>query len=86
MAGSPLNFVLYASSHLCHRCEYSMKETPTTHIATLCLEHGITELITGDRDFQRSGPRWPGLRNDASDLLPERALEKIDGERPHCPR
>lgn len=23
------------------------------HIAALCLEHGITELITGDRDFSR---------------------------------
>ena len=23
------------------------------HIATLCLEHGVTELITGDRDFSR---------------------------------
>jgi len=23
------------------------------HIAALCLEHGITELITGDRDFAR---------------------------------
>ncbi len=23
------------------------------HIATLCLEHGVTELITGDRDFAR---------------------------------
>ena len=23
------------------------------HIAALCLEHGVTELITGDRDFSR---------------------------------
>jgi predicted nucleic acid-binding protein len=23
------------------------------HIAALCLEHGITELISGDRDFAR---------------------------------
>ena len=23
------------------------------HIAALCLEHGVTELITGDRDFHR---------------------------------
>lgn len=23
------------------------------HIAALCLEHGVTELITGDRDFRR---------------------------------
>ena len=23
------------------------------HIASLCLEHGVTELITGDRDFHR---------------------------------
>lgn len=23
------------------------------HIAALCLEHGVTELITGDRDFAR---------------------------------
>jgi toxin-antitoxin system PIN domain toxin len=25
------------------------------HIASLCLEHGVTELITGDRDFHRFG-------------------------------
>ncbi|MFQ5599712.1 MAG: TA system VapC family ribonuclease toxin [Candidatus Krumholzibacteriia bacterium] len=23
------------------------------HIAVLCLEHGVTELVTGDRDFSR---------------------------------
>ena len=23
------------------------------HIATLCIEHGVRELITGDRDFSR---------------------------------
>jgi predicted nucleic acid-binding protein len=23
------------------------------HIAALCLEHGISELVTGDRDFAR---------------------------------
>lgn len=23
------------------------------HIAALCLEHGITELLSGDRDFAR---------------------------------
>ncbi len=23
------------------------------HIAALCLEHGVTELVTGDRDFHR---------------------------------
>jgi toxin-antitoxin system PIN domain toxin len=28
------------------------------HIAALCLEHGVSELITGDRDFHR----FPGLR------------------------
>jgi uncharacterized protein len=28
------------------------------HIAALCLEHGVTELLTGDRDFAR----FPGLR------------------------
>jgi toxin-antitoxin system PIN domain toxin len=27
------------------------------HIAALCLEHGVSELITGDRDFAR----FPGL-------------------------
>ena len=27
------------------------------HIASLCLEHGVTELVTGDRDFSR----FPGL-------------------------
>ena len=25
------------------------------HIATLCLEHGVTELLTRDRDFSRFG-------------------------------
>jgi toxin-antitoxin system PIN domain toxin len=28
------------------------------HIAALCLEHGVSELVTGDRDFSR----FPGLR------------------------
>ena len=28
------------------------------HIAALCLEHGVSELLTGDRDFRR----FPGLR------------------------
>ena len=28
------------------------------HIAALCLEHGVSELITGDRDFSR----FPDLR------------------------
>ncbi|MBI4482682.1 MAG: PIN domain-containing protein [Acidobacteria bacterium] len=28
------------------------------HIAALCLEHGVAELLTGDRDFGR----FPGLR------------------------
>ena len=28
------------------------------HIAALCLEHGVTELLTGDRDFSR----FAGLR------------------------
>ena len=23
------------------------------HIAALCLEHGVSELVTGDRDFAR---------------------------------
>jgi predicted nucleic acid-binding protein len=27
-------------------------------IAALCLEHGVSELLTGDRDFSR----FPGLR------------------------
>ena len=26
------------------------------HIAALCLEHGVTELMTGDRDFLRFAP------------------------------
>jgi toxin-antitoxin system PIN domain toxin len=26
------------------------------HIAALCLEHGVSELITGDRDFARFAP------------------------------
>ena len=30
------------------------------HIAALCLEHGVSELLTGDRDFSR----FPGLRVD----------------------
>jgi len=28
------------------------------HIAALCIEHGVSELITGDRDFSR----FPGLK------------------------
>ncbi len=28
------------------------------HIAALCLEHGVSELLTGDRDFLR----FPGLK------------------------
>jgi toxin-antitoxin system PIN domain toxin len=28
------------------------------HIAALCIEHGVSELLTGDRDFQR----FPGLK------------------------
>lgn len=28
------------------------------HIAALCIEHGVAELVTGDRDFLR----FPGLR------------------------
>ncbi|MDP2956825.1 MAG: PIN domain-containing protein [Longimicrobiales bacterium] len=28
------------------------------HIAALCLEHGVAEILTGDRDFAR----FPGLR------------------------
>jgi predicted nucleic acid-binding protein len=28
------------------------------HIAALCLEHGVSELLTGDRDFGR----FEGLR------------------------
>ena len=28
------------------------------HIAALCLEHGVSELLTGDRDFSR----FSGLR------------------------
>ena len=30
------------------------------HIAALCIEHGVTELVTGDRDFSR----FHGLRVD----------------------
>lgn len=38
------------------------------HIAALCIEHGISELITGDRDFLR----FPDLRifNPFSDAPP----------------
>jgi toxin-antitoxin system PIN domain toxin len=28
------------------------------HIAALCIEHGVNEILTGDRDFSR----FPGLR------------------------
>ncbi len=28
------------------------------HIAALCVEHGVSELVTGDRDFAR----FPGIR------------------------
>jgi predicted nucleic acid-binding protein len=31
---------------------------PDAQIAALCLEHGVTELVTGDRDFHR----FPGLQ------------------------
>jgi toxin-antitoxin system PIN domain toxin len=31
--------------------------THDAHIAALCLEHGVSELFTGDRDFNR----FPGL-------------------------
>ena len=31
--------------------------THDAHIAALCLEHGVSELLTGDRDFRR----FPGL-------------------------
>jgi hypothetical protein len=27
--------------------------THDAHIAALCLEHGVSELLTGDRDFRR---------------------------------
>lgn len=27
------------------------------HIAALCIEHGVSELITGDRDFSRFAVR-----------------------------
>jgi len=37
-----------AAGHLVH----------DAHIAALCLEHGVSELLTGDRDFSR----FPGLR------------------------
>lgn len=39
------------------------------HIAALCLEHGVTTLLTGDRDFSR----FAGLRvlNPFADPLPE---------------
>lgn len=29
------------------------------HIAALCLEHGVAEIVTGDRDFSR----FPELRS-----------------------
>jgi len=32
--------------------------THDAHIAALCLEHGVTEIVTGDRDFSR----FEGLR------------------------
>jgi predicted nucleic acid-binding protein len=32
--------------------------THDAHIAALCIEHGVSELLTGDRDFSR----FPGLR------------------------
>ena len=35
-----------ASGHLVH----------DAHIAALCLEHGVTQLVTGDRDFLRFAP------------------------------
>ena len=32
--------------------------THDAHIAVLCMEHGVSELLTGDRDFSR----FPGLK------------------------
>ncbi|HVA63064.1 MAG TPA: hypothetical protein VNF74_05010 [Terriglobales bacterium] len=34
---------------------------PDAHIWTLCLEHRVSELLNGDRDFSRF--RGQGLRN-----------------------
>jgi hypothetical protein len=42
------------------KCVRSIRDSGVTvnlihdaHIAALCLEHGVTELIRGDRDFMR---------------------------------
>jgi len=41
------------------------------HIVAVCLEHGVTELVTGDRDFAR----FTGLRI-VNPFLPERSAER----------
>jgi len=57
---SPTLVVLSETERHAEILETVLKEAGVTgnlvhdaHIATLCIEHGIAELITGDRDFAR---------------------------------
>ena len=60
MLSSPSLLLLGETSRHAEVMEEVMRSSGTTgnlihdaHIAALCLEHGVSELITGDRDFAR---------------------------------
>lgn len=64
IAASPSLLLLSETPRHCEVMEAVIKTSGVTgnlihdaHIAALCLEHGVTELLTGDRDFTR----FPGL-------------------------
>ena len=57
---SPSVVLLSETSHHAEVMEATVRASGATgnlmhdaHIAALCLEHGVSELITGDRDFTR---------------------------------
>jgi hypothetical protein len=61
--GSPSLSLLSETPRHAAIMESLIRETGVTgnlihdaHIAALCLEHGVRELITGDRDFSRFSP------------------------------
>lgn len=39
--------------HLLRESQVTANRIHDAHVAALCIEHGITEIITGDRDFRR---------------------------------
>lgn len=55
LSESPRHRVLMAE--LVAETEVSGNPVHDARIAALCLEHGVRELVTGDRDFRR----FPGL-------------------------